>query len=95
MSNSYLGIITPRGLETLVIETEHASLFLLRRVARRPFGEAIAFWAVLDDRTARDVTRQIGGRQFEDALRQLNARALHLGTLPPPLQEDGLSRSAR
>jgi hypothetical protein len=95
VTNSYLGIITPRGLETLVIEAEHAALFLLRRVARRPFGEAIAFWAVLDDRTARDVARQINGRHFEEALGHLNARALHFGTIPPPLQEDGLSYSAR
>lgn len=95
MTNSYLGIITARGLETLVVETEHAALFLLRRVARRPLGEAVVFWAVLDDRAARDLARQIGSRQFEESLRQLNARALHLGTLLPPLQDDGLSYSAR
>ena len=34
MNNSYLGIITSRGLETLVVETEHAAPFLLR-----PSGE--------------------------------------------------------
>ncbi|NLY01871.1 MAG: hypothetical protein GXY83_37775 [Rhodopirellula sp.] len=95
MTNSYLGIVTPRGLETLVVETEHAAPFLLRRVARRPFGEVLALWAVLDDRTAHDLTQQITGGRFDDALRELDARALHLGTLLPPLQEDHRARSVR
>ena len=90
MTNAYLGIITPRGLETLVLETEHAAPFVLRRVARKPVGEAVGCWAVLDERTARDLTRQIGGRRFEEALRQLNTQAIHLGTLLPPLLEDDL-----
>ena len=95
MTNSYLGIVTARGLETLVVETEHAAPFLLRRVARRPFGEALALWAVLDDRVARDLTQHISGGRFEVALRELDARALHLGTLLPPLPEDHRARSVR
>ena len=95
MTNSYLGIVTARGLETLVVETEHAAPFLLRRVSRRPFGEAIALWAVLDDRTARDLTQQITSGRFEVALRELDARALHLGTLLPPWQEDDVACSVR
>lgn len=95
MTNSYLGIVTPRGLETLVVETEHAAPFLLRRVARRPFGEALALWAVLDARTARDLTQQITSGRFEVALRELDARAIHLGTLLPPLKEEPVARSVR
>ena len=90
MTNSYLGIITPRGLEMLVLETEHAAPFVLRRVTRQPLGEAIGCWAVLDERTARDLTRRIAGRRFEEALGQLHSQALHLGTLLPPLLEDDL-----
>ena len=87
MTNSYLGIVTPRGLETLVLETEHAAPFVLRRVARQPLGKAVAYWAVLDERTARDLTRRIAARQFEEAIRQLHSQALHLGTILPPLLE--------
>ncbi len=88
VTNSYLSIITARGLETLVLETEHAALFLLRRVARQPLGSAVAFWTVLDDKTARSVTAHVAARQFQEAFRQLNKRALHLGSLLPPLSED-------
>lgn len=94
MSNSYLGIITPRGLETLVVETKHAAMFLLRRVARRPSNDAIVFWAVLDDQTTKSLVRCIERRRFDDALNKLNTDAIHLGPLLPPLDEDSLIRSA-
>ena len=90
VTNSYLGIVTRRGLETLVLETEHAAPFVLRRVARLPVGEAVGCWAVLDERTARDLTRRIGGRRFQEAFCQLHSQALHLGTLLPPLRGDYL-----
>jgi hypothetical protein len=94
MTNSYLGIITRRGLETLVLETGHAALFLARRVAREPWGEAIACWAVLDDAATNAVKQQITGRRFQEALVQLNVRAIYLGTLPPPMLDDDLLQSA-
>ena len=89
-TNSYIGIITPRGLETLVVETEHATPFLLRRAERRADDGALCCWAVLDDSTARCLMQQVHGRQFQDALHQLNAQALHLGALLPQLTEDHL-----
>ena len=88
MTNSYLCIITPRGLEKLVVETEHAAQFLFRRVARYPGGAAIACWAVLDGRTAADVMCHVSCRRFQRALDQFNARAIHLGTLLPDLADD-------
>jgi len=88
VTNSYLGIVTSRGLEKLVVETEHAAVFLFRRAARQADGEAICFWAVLDEKMARDVIRQIDCRRFRDALCQLDSQAVHLGTLLPPLTED-------
>jgi len=94
MTNSYLCIITPRGLETLVLETEHAARFLYRRVERYPGGEAIACWAVLDDRTARDVTHHVGFRRFQEALDQFSTRAVHLGTILPPMVDDDLLQTA-
>jgi hypothetical protein len=88
MTDSYLCIITPRGLEKLVVETEHAARFLFRRVARYPGGAAIACWAVLDGRTAADVMCHVSCRRFQRALDQFNARAIHLGTLLPDLADD-------
>ena len=93
MNNSYLGIITPRGLETLVVETEHAAPFLLRRATKRP-DDAIVFWTVLDERTATNLTRHIECQRFEDAFDQLGVDAIHFGPLFPPLNEDSLIRSA-
>ena len=90
MTNSYIGIVTPRGLETLVVETEHAAVFLFRRAARHADAHAVCFWAVLDEKTAKNVMRQIECGLFRDALCRVNAKAVHLGTLLPPLAEDDL-----
>lgn len=95
MTNSYLGIITTRGLETLVVETDHAAPFLFRRLSRYPRGEAFACWAILKEKTAHDLLCQIVYRRFQDALWQLNAQALDLGTLLPPLRDEDLLRSAQ
>jgi hypothetical protein len=81
-------LITARGLERLAIETDHAAVFLFRQTARWPQGEALVCWAVLDEKTARDITRQVNSRHFEEAFRQFNTRAYHLGTLLPPSLED-------
>ena len=88
MTDSYLGIITTRGLERLAIETEHAAVFLFRQTARRPSGEALVCWAVLDEKTARDIAHQIKCRHYEGAFHQFTTRAYHLGTLLPPSLED-------
>jgi len=86
--NSYPGIITPRGLETLVVETEHAAPFLLRRVSRQPLGELVACWAVLDEKEAGKVARHVAGQRFQEALCQLHACAIDLGTILPPESEE-------
>ena len=83
MTDSYLGIITTRGLERLAVETEHAALFLFRQTARHPSGEALVCWAVLDENTARDIARQIACRHYEDAFHRFTSKAYHLGTLLP------------
>ena len=88
MTNSYVGIISPCGLETLVPETEHAASFLLRRLAHSRPNKAIVFWAVVDEQAAGDIADHVRCGQFDEAFRQLNARALDLGTLLPPTQEE-------
>jgi hypothetical protein len=85
MTDSYLAIVSSRGLERLVIETEHAAVFLFRQAARQSPGEAVVCWAVLDTKTARDITHHIKCRNHDEAFRQFSTRAYHLGALTPPL----------
>ena len=79
MTDSYLGLVTRRGLEALVIETEHAEVFLLRRVRRRFSGDAYCYWAVLDNTVAHQIVRHVSCQRFADALRKLRADATHIG----------------
>jgi hypothetical protein len=51
---------------------------------------AVCCWAVLDENTARYLMHQVNSLRFQEALRQLNANAVHLGTLLPPFTEDEL-----
>lgn len=67
MARSYVGIISPRGLESLLPETEHAVPFLVRRAYGRRSGEAVCYWAVMPDSTARQVETQLEARFHEDA----------------------------
>ena len=90
MTNSYIGILTPRGLETLVVETEHAAPFLFRRAGRQLDGEAVCFWAVFEETTARRIMHHIDCQRFREALSLLNLQAEHFGALLPPLTEDDL-----
>ena len=88
MTNSYIGIISPRGLELLVLETEHAALFVFRRLARRCLSREIAFWTVLDEKVAGRIALQIQCGEYEMANQLLHVDALDLGTLlPPPVEE--------
>ena len=88
MVNSYVGIISRRGLESFIPDTEHAAPFLLRRAYRRQPPEAICYWAVMQDAAAREVERQLQWRRHEDALATLHARATYFGTFLPPDFED-------
>lgn len=85
--------MTPRGLETLVVETKHASQFLLSRAQRYSGGNAACCWAVLSEGNARMVMRWITARQFAEALKALNLQALHLGTLLPEDDAEELLRA--
>ena len=83
MARSYLGIVTRRGLESLVPETEHAVPFLLRRAGRWRPTPAFCCWAVLPEIAFFKTQYQLDCGHFRDALLTLNAEALHLGTLLP------------
>jgi hypothetical protein len=88
MVNSYVGIISRRGLESLLPETEHAVLFLLRRVCRKYCGEASCYWAVMQDSAASEIQRHLQWRRYEDALLALRTRATYFGTIAPSDSDD-------
>jgi hypothetical protein len=88
MRNCFVGIISPRGLESLVPETDHAVPFLARRAYRRRPTEAVCYWAVMEDSAAEHVRRQLLRHHNEDAFLALRALAEHFGTIPPQSDQD-------
>jgi hypothetical protein len=86
--NSYVGIISRRGLESLLPDGEHAAPFLVRRACRRQPTEAICYWAVMQDTAAKEVERQLQWQLYENALATLHECAKHFGTFLPPEFED-------
>ncbi len=84
MVNSYVGIISRRGLESLLPETEHAVPFLIRRAYRKNPPDAVCYWAVMQDFAAQEVQRQLQWQRYEDAFFVLGALADYSGTIPPP-----------
>jgi len=83
MIRSYVAIISRLGLEYLVPETEHAVPFLLRRAHRRRAVQAVCYWAVMQDRTAREVARCLQCRRYDDAFLALCAQAACFGPILP------------
>ena len=62
--------------------------FLLRRAYRLQPTEAVCYWAVMHDTTAREVQRQLQWRRHQDALATLHGQATYFGTFLPPDFED-------
>ena len=88
MGRSYVGIISARGLESVLPETDHAVPFLVRRAYGRRSGEAVCYWAVMPDSTARAVELQLQAHLHEDAFRKLRGEAAHFGTILPSGVDD-------
>lgn len=93
MADSYLGIITRKGLELLVWETEHAERFLQRRVRRDQRLASLCCWALLSEEAAWRVRLLVRLGLHREALKLLNAEALSLGTLWPEAADDELFMS--
>ena len=83
MAQAYLALVSLRGLESLVPETEHALPFLLRRAYRRFPYEAICCWAVVPAPAVNRVHALIATGRYLQALIALNVEAQELGTIPP------------
>ena len=94
MAQSYLSLVSSRGLESLVPETEHALPFLLRRAYRRCPHEAICCWAVVPARAVYRVRALIATGRHLQALIALNVEAHELGTIPPD-DEESLAPATR
>lgn len=90
MIDAYVGMISRRGLECFVPETEHAALFLLRRAMRSSAAPTVCCWAVLRREDAARIQQLLRNRNSADALAMLHNTARSLGTLLPPADDHDL-----
>lgn len=93
MVRSYLGVVTRKGLELLVPETEQAEAFVQQRI-RGHAGKAICCWAVLADPAERQVRLQLRLGRWREALVKLNQESRCLGTMMPGGDDDSLFTAA-
>ena len=90
MIDAYVGMISRRGLECFVPETEHAALFLLRRAMRSSSTLAVCCWAVLRREDAARIQQLLRNGNSADGLTMLHNTARSLGTLLPPPEDHDL-----
>lgn len=83
MARSYLGVVTRRGLERLVEETEHAARFLQRRAGDPRSPAAALLWAAIEPQDAEAIAVLAKVGLFRDALWRLSRDALHGGAFAP------------
>lgn len=75
MLNSYLGIATRHGLETLCPEFPETARFLAARVARLRRHRAVLVWAVLQVEAADEIIAEVRAGEKQTALRLLQCSA--------------------
>lgn len=83
MAQSYLGIVTRKGLQWLVPETEGAEQRLRAKAQNACQGAYYCCWAVLQREIARDLQLQLRAEYYCEALIQLNVEAESLGPILP------------
>lgn len=86
MMDSYVGIISRRGLECFVPETEHTARFLVKRAKRST--PSLCYWAVMHQAHATEIKRLLASDNSAEALRILNAAAQSLGSILPSAECD-------
>jgi hypothetical protein len=83
MMQSYLGIITGRGLQSLFLESDH----ILRILAHVAYAEqparAVCYWAAMQVPEAIEVQEQLDEGDNDRALQVLRASAKSLGPILP------------
>jgi hypothetical protein len=86
MLDSYIGIVSQRGIELLCPEDPAAMRFLCRRVKREPQRVA-SFWVVANADVANAMRAAIKARYFQAALVLLHQHARDYGYLLPEEDE--------
>lgn len=83
MMQSYLGIITSRGLQSLFLESD----CVLRFLARLAYGEqptrGVCYWAAMQVPEAIEIQEQLEEGDNDRALQVLRASARFLGPILP------------
>lgn len=83
MITSYVGVITLRGLEFFLPESENAARFMQLRLQRCRQGHACCVWFVLDGDIAEFVARLIVGDETEAAWAIVEGQARDGGLVLP------------
>ena len=83
MLQSYVGIITSQGLESLVQETERTTRLVTRFAYGNRLGRTICCWAAVQHSVAMDVRRLVDDGDRARALEILNGSARFLGPILP------------
>lgn len=83
MTEAYLVIVSPAGLELIAEETAHAERFLLRRCRRRRRSHERCYWACLDTDNAQLIRWLIACGHHRPALWLLNEAAIDAGLITP------------
>lgn len=79
MLKSYIGLATPRGLESLVPEHAPAAQALAARARTR---QSVCCWAVLPDSDAAEIGYRLAAGEATAALALLEAAAQSVGRIP-------------
>jgi len=87
MRNSYVGIISKQGLESLHEEDPDTVTFLHRRIEQRRLCDDVVFWAVLDVRFAAVIQMEIESGNHPQALVLLQTLADEVGRILPELSD--------
>lgn len=88
MAQSYLGVLTTRGLERLEEESEHAARFLIRRCYREAPRWTALCWATFEPQAAETIRQLTRCGLYRAALWRFERCAIEWGCVPPP-GEDG------
>ena len=80
---SYVGIITYRGLESLLQESEQSLRFATRRAYQNYQGHSVCCWAAMPHSAAADARRLVEDGDCDEALKILSSSAKFLGPILP------------
>lgn len=83
MMQSYVGIITHRGLESLLQESEQSRRFVARYAYQSSQGRSVCCWAAIPHSAAIDLRRLLDDGEADAALQILSSSARFLGPILP------------